>query len=854
MKLLFADDSVTMQKVIQLTLENEDVDVVIAGNGSEALEAIKNDIPDIIISDVSMPEMDGFEFCRQVKGNPETNKIPFVLISGELEKYDDKKGEEAGADGHITKPFKSEEFISTLHSYIKAKAAAHTEAEEVMASAKADYFSGVSSFDEPVKIITLDTSKRVVGASVSSGIDDEEELEIEEEDNDLDDDLDDDFDEDLDNELDDLGEIEAYTSPFDAPVVSSKLNRYEMESDDNGDKKKEAPKRKGIFPPIGIQGDEFTIPFSNRRKDLAPAGAAPEEIEELPDVEEDTASDIDFDRIDMEPLSEMSDLDSYKQFDGGVASAGGDIPVFDAEKEFNEMASAGIESGTDELVDDFGLTSLEDETGQMSFDNGDVTDLDIDEKPVGRASKLDLDLDSSEPLEESEPDFGLDEKAELDLDTYGDRASKLDLDIDIDEPLAESETDFGLDENAEMDLDTYGDRASKLDLDIDIDEPLAESETDFGLDENAEMDLDTYGDRASKLDLDIDDTTEESDLDSLPDDKTDLDIDYDIEAPAFAASGVADDDPLGKNPLSSSMYTDWHEEEKPRKRLDLDLDISDTAENIASAPPASEEIAYGDDTPPFGGEPEDESMTDYDISHDGEDHDEFEDVLAEFGGGVLGDSDSGADDDLFGPGGGETISVDNLVEEPQEDEKSDEERLWDAASKEPELMQEASDLIKEAEKKLSEIDSTYHEEDDHKDHETDLDALWDYLQEEHKDEARERAPRLPMPEYGDESESALPTIPAQALENAIRNLITGEGNDILKHAIKEAVDQSVRSIIERQVEDSVKEEISKMVGQSFQLAMPELIGMVGKITTQITPKIAEQMIKSAIDQIKKGEA
>ena len=821
MKLLFADDSVTMQKVIQLTLENEDVDVVIAGNGNEALEAIKNDIPDIIISDVSMPEMDGFEFCRQVKGNPETSKIPFVLISGELEKYDDKKGEEAGADGHITKPFKSEEFISTLHSYINAKATAHTEAEEVMASAKADYFSDVSLFDEPVKIITLDTSKRVVGASVSSGIDDEDELEIEEEENDLGDDLDDDFDEDLDNELDDLGEIEAYTSPFDAPVVSSKLNRYEMESDDNGDnKKKETPKRKGIFPPIGIQGDEFTIPFS-KRKDLAPAGTAPQEIDELPDVETDTASDIDFDSISMEPLSEASDLDAYKQFDRGAASARGDIPVFDAEKEFDEMASAGIESGTDELEDDFGLTSLKDETGQMSFDNDDVSDLDLDEKPVGRASKLDLDLDIGEPLEESEPDFGLDEKAELDLDTYGDRASKLDLDLDIDEPLEESEPDFGLDEKAEMDLDTYGDRASKLDLD---------------------------------LDLGIDEQTEDGDLDSLPDDKTDLDIDYDTEAPAFAASGVADDDPLGKNPLSSSMFSNWHEEAKPRKRLDLDLDLSDTAENIASATPASEEIAYGDDTPPFGGESEDESMPDYDISHDGEDHDEFEDVLAEFGGGILGESDSGADDDLFGPAGGETISVDNLVEEPQKEEKSDDEMLWDAASKEPELMQEASDLIKEAEKKLSEIDSAYHEEDDHKDHETDLDALWDYLQEEHKDDARERAPRLPMPEYGDDSESALPTIPAQALENAIRNLIIGEGNDILKHAIKEAVDQSVRSIIERQVEDSVKEEISKMVGQSFQLAMPELIGMVGKITTQITPKIAEQMIKSAIDQIKKGEA
>lgn len=120
-KLLFADDSVTMQKVIQLTLENEDIDIIFAGDGNRAWELARDRRPDIVVADVFMPGLDGLQLCEKLKQNPETAAIPVILISGELESYDAAKGEEAGAAAHITKPFKSGEFIDAVKKYSAVK-------------------------------------------------------------------------------------------------------------------------------------------------------------------------------------------------------------------------------------------------------------------------------------------------------------------------------------------------------------------------------------------------------------------------------------------------------------------------------------------------------------------------------------------------------------------------------------------------------------------------------------------------------------------------------------------------------------------------------------------------------------
>lgn len=131
-KLLFADDSVTMHKVIQLTLESEDIDLRVANDGKEALKAVETEKPDVLIAEVAMPVMNGFELCRRIKNSQQTKHIPVILISGELEEYDEELGATVGADAHITKPFKSSEFIET----VKQMAESHEKA--VMAESRVD--------------------------------------------------------------------------------------------------------------------------------------------------------------------------------------------------------------------------------------------------------------------------------------------------------------------------------------------------------------------------------------------------------------------------------------------------------------------------------------------------------------------------------------------------------------------------------------------------------------------------------------------------------------------------------------------------------------------------------------------
>ena len=117
-KLVFADDSATMQKVIRLSLEHEGFDLRVAGDGETAYEMVLNDKPDLIIADVYMPGLDGYELCRKIKQNFGTYGIPVVLICGEMEEYDEKLGNEVGALAHITKPFKSGEFIATIRKLL----------------------------------------------------------------------------------------------------------------------------------------------------------------------------------------------------------------------------------------------------------------------------------------------------------------------------------------------------------------------------------------------------------------------------------------------------------------------------------------------------------------------------------------------------------------------------------------------------------------------------------------------------------------------------------------------------------------------------------------------------------------
>jgi len=119
---LVADDSVTIQKVFELAFEGEDIDIMVAGDGKSALSMALSQKPDMIIADVNMPEMDGFELCHAVKKNPETKSIPVYLLSSALDDFDEDKAKKAGASGRFEKPFRSEDMVRQVMDVITTPA------------------------------------------------------------------------------------------------------------------------------------------------------------------------------------------------------------------------------------------------------------------------------------------------------------------------------------------------------------------------------------------------------------------------------------------------------------------------------------------------------------------------------------------------------------------------------------------------------------------------------------------------------------------------------------------------------------------------------------------------------------
>lgn len=122
-KLLLADDSITIQKVVELTLSEEDFDVTAVGDGESALEAAKKLVPDVILADVFMPKMDGYELCGKLRQEPSLKGIPVILLAGTFENFDEALASKVGADDHITKPFESAELIAMVKRLIERRPA-----------------------------------------------------------------------------------------------------------------------------------------------------------------------------------------------------------------------------------------------------------------------------------------------------------------------------------------------------------------------------------------------------------------------------------------------------------------------------------------------------------------------------------------------------------------------------------------------------------------------------------------------------------------------------------------------------------------------------------------------------------
>jgi CheY-like chemotaxis protein len=135
-KVLVADDSVTIQKVVGITFASEDIELSFVDNGEEAVELARQIRPDLIIADVLMPRKSGYDVCEAVKSDPELGHIPVLLLTGTFEPFDVDRSRRVGADGTITKPFESQTLIRQVNDLL-ARASSRRDASRKAAPAPA---------------------------------------------------------------------------------------------------------------------------------------------------------------------------------------------------------------------------------------------------------------------------------------------------------------------------------------------------------------------------------------------------------------------------------------------------------------------------------------------------------------------------------------------------------------------------------------------------------------------------------------------------------------------------------------------------------------------------------------------
>ncbi len=112
--ILMVDDSPTIRKLVSMTLEKYGHQVICATNGLDALNKLKEVVPDLILSDITMPHMDGYQLCKMIRSNSVTKGVPIIMLSGKDGIFDKLRGRMVGATAYITKPFEIDSLLQLI--------------------------------------------------------------------------------------------------------------------------------------------------------------------------------------------------------------------------------------------------------------------------------------------------------------------------------------------------------------------------------------------------------------------------------------------------------------------------------------------------------------------------------------------------------------------------------------------------------------------------------------------------------------------------------------------------------------------------------------------------------------------
>lgn len=121
-RLLLADDSMTIQKVVNLTFADEGIEVIAVSDGDAAMKKFVEATPDLVMVDVNMPGLDGYRLCEMIKQDEQTQQIPVILLVGSFEPFDEQEARRVGANDYLTKPFQSiRQLVNVVSDLLDAK-------------------------------------------------------------------------------------------------------------------------------------------------------------------------------------------------------------------------------------------------------------------------------------------------------------------------------------------------------------------------------------------------------------------------------------------------------------------------------------------------------------------------------------------------------------------------------------------------------------------------------------------------------------------------------------------------------------------------------------------------------------
>jgi CheY-like chemotaxis protein len=163
-RILLADDSITIQKVVNLTFADEGIEVVAVSNGDQAERRLSEVNPDLVLADIFMPGKNGYELCEAIKENPQFANVPVVLLVGAFEPFDQTEALRVRADAHLTKPFESRTLVETVRRLISATP--RTTTAPIAPTSDAD-----GGHDEAVDPRTAGTAATPLGAQFAGKLD-----------------------------------------------------------------------------------------------------------------------------------------------------------------------------------------------------------------------------------------------------------------------------------------------------------------------------------------------------------------------------------------------------------------------------------------------------------------------------------------------------------------------------------------------------------------------------------------------------------------------------------------------------------------------------------------------------------